>query len=147
MVLPVYFLQVFPIYMCIYLGSGDIYMAQHLLDGPQVRPVFQKMGCERMPECMRAYVFVETGEFYIGLQDFPQPHTRQLPSPGIQKQDFSTASGGHHRTYGIQIVPDHSQGMLAYRYQTFFTAFPEDTRQSYVKQEIGPPEGQQFGSP
>ena len=36
----------------VYLGGGDIRMAQHLLNGAQVRPVFQQMGGEGVAQGM-----------------------------------------------------------------------------------------------
>lgn len=48
--------------MCIYLGSQDALMPQHLLHDPQVRPVLYQMSGERMPEGMRGNLLVHTGE-------------------------------------------------------------------------------------
>ena len=54
MILAVYLLQPFTRNMGIDLGSGNIGMSQHDLDGAKIGPVFQQMGGKAVAEHMRA---------------------------------------------------------------------------------------------
>ena len=49
-------------YMCVYLCTGEVRMAQHLLDGAQVGAVFKQVRSEGMAQRVRRYVLL-----YVGL--------------------------------------------------------------------------------
>ena len=45
--------------MHIYFGGRNALMAQHLLNGSEISPVFQQVGRKRVSEGMRAYGFFQ----------------------------------------------------------------------------------------
>ena len=45
------------------LGGGDAFVAQHLLNGPEVGPMFQEMGGEGMSEGVRADLLTDPALF------------------------------------------------------------------------------------
>ena len=55
--------------MGIDLGGPDTLMSQHFLDGPQVSPSLQQMGCERVPEGVRTDDLLDAGQFRLHFDD------------------------------------------------------------------------------
>ena len=54
------------------LGGGDIRVAQHLLDGAQVRAVFQQVRRKAVAQGVRSYVLLDARLFLIGLDYLPE---------------------------------------------------------------------------
>lgn len=52
MKLPMYLLQTLLIYVRVDLGRGDVGMAEHFLDHPQIRPVVEEVGGKGMTKEM-----------------------------------------------------------------------------------------------
>lgn len=50
--------QKLPVYMRINLGSGNLLMPQHILDGPEISSPFQQMCGKGMAEGMRAHILM-----------------------------------------------------------------------------------------
>ena len=63
-------------------------MAQHFLDHTQVCTVFDKMGGEGMPECMRGYILSYAGKKSLTLDHLEHGDTAQATSPIIKKEDI-----------------------------------------------------------
>ena len=61
-------------------------MAQHLLDGFQIRAVFQQMRRERMPQRMRRDIRLDARLALVVLDVFPKPLLRQPHAVAIHKQ-------------------------------------------------------------
>ena len=55
--------QMCTVHMHVHLGSGNALMPQHLLYGPKVGTIFQKMGSKGMPKGMGADIFVQPNFF------------------------------------------------------------------------------------
>jgi hypothetical protein len=53
------------------LGSGDIDMAQHVLQRPEIRASFQQVRRKGMPQRVRAEGFMDRRLVHIFLDDFP----------------------------------------------------------------------------
>ena len=73
----------------IYLGGGNIGMAQHDLDGPEVGPVFEQVGGERVPEGMRADLFVDAGREDVFLNDLPEAEPGHWLCASGKKQELT----------------------------------------------------------
>ena len=56
----------------VYLCGGDIRMAQHLLDGAQIRPVLQQMGGKGVAEGMGRDVLLDPCLFPVIFHDLPE---------------------------------------------------------------------------
>lgn len=53
--------EVVSIDMRVDFGGGDAFVSQHFLNCPKVGSSFYQMRCKRVPEGMRAYVFMDSG--------------------------------------------------------------------------------------
>src|SRR5512136_1895465 len=78
--------QMLPGKMGVNLGSGDIRMAQHGLNGPQVCPPLQKMGGKGMAERMGGDPLVDASCPGILPEDLPEPLAADLPASLPQEQ-------------------------------------------------------------
>ncbi len=73
MELPVHGLKPLLIDMRVYLRRGNVGVAQHLLDDPQIRAVSEQMRCETVPEKVRIHVLFQSGALRVFLHDLPYP--------------------------------------------------------------------------
>ena len=65
-------LQISPYHMGVNLRGGNIRMAQHLLDGPQVRSILQQVRREGVPQGMGGDLFLNACLPLIILDDLPK---------------------------------------------------------------------------
>jgi hypothetical protein len=91
--------------MRIDLGRGDVRMAEHELDRPQVCPPFQKMTGEGVPEKMRGDPFLNTRSPAIGFNIFPEllpahPPTRTVDEKGRALLPFGKPFSGRVQIEG-----------------------------------------------
>ena len=69
----------------IYFGGGDALVAEHLLNGAQVRPALEQMGGKGVAQCVRAYGLVYTGEFAKAFHYIENHHSRESTAAAIKK--------------------------------------------------------------
>jgi hypothetical protein len=72
-------------HMGVALGGREAHVAQHFLDGPQVRPRIQQMGGEGMAKGMGTHLSQETAPQHVFLQDPRHAPGRQAGSPGVDE--------------------------------------------------------------
>jgi len=65
--------------MRVYLGGGDLAVSEHELNRPEIRAPFQKMRSESVPEDVGAYFLLQTGQFAVFFQHFPEPLSSESP--------------------------------------------------------------------
>ena len=77
------------------LCSGNVLVAKHLLDGAEIGPSFEKMGCEGVAEGMRRHFLADSGGFGKLLDDVENHDARQPVAAAVQKKDifFSALDG------------------------------------------------------
>ena len=77
------FAQHLPIHLRVDLGSRDLLMSQHHLDGSQIGPALQQVGRKRVAESMGRYLLLHIGLLAITLHDVEDHDARQLLSETI----------------------------------------------------------------
>ena len=75
MISPIDFSEVFGGYPGIDLGSGNIGMAQHGLNGTKIGPALQQMGGKGMPQSVRRNCFGDTRLAAVITEDLPKSLT------------------------------------------------------------------------
>lgn len=79
--------QKFPVEVCVNLRRGYGFMAEHVLDSPQVGASFNQVCGKRMPERMRPNSLFQAGFFGKPFNDQKDHLPAQLAAPAVQKQD------------------------------------------------------------
>src|SRR5690606_3475100 len=85
MVCPVDLAEVAAVDMGIDLRRGDDRMAEHFLNGGQIRAPLQQVSCERVPQRVGTDGFFDSRAVHVSSQDLPYPHPAQRLAPGIEK--------------------------------------------------------------
>ena len=88
MIRSVDFLEVLSINVGIDLGSGDVGMTQHLLNGAEISSSLQKVGCEGVAESMRGDPFLDPCLLNNLLQDLQKTHSGEGSPSGIEEEDL-----------------------------------------------------------
>jgi hypothetical protein len=73
-------------YVSIKLGCFDIGVAEHGLETTQVRPTFQQMGGEGMPQHVGAQLAKDTGRLSVIPKQLPEALARHARSPSGNEQ-------------------------------------------------------------
>ena len=90
--------QVLDIYMGIDFRRSDALVPEQLLDYSEVGAVLQKMGGKTVAQCVRRYLFLDTGFPCQGLGDMENHRAGQLSAVMVQKGDI------HILRLDIQVV-------------------------------------------
>ena len=76
------------------LGGRDVRMAQHLLNGAQIRPVLQQVGGEGVAQGVGRDVLFNLRLLLIVLDDLPEPLAAHALAAHVHKQ--GRLPGGEH---------------------------------------------------
>ena len=80
------------------LGGEDGLVAEHLLDGPEVRPAFDEVGGEGMAEGVRGNFLVDAGGHRLVLYRIEDIDAAEgFPGP-VQEKEVLIGAGGRFRT-------------------------------------------------
>ena len=81
------------VHMGVYFRRRDAFMTEHLLDQPQVRPIFYKVCRKRMPESMGRYASLSNTrdqhlllnhlEYGLAAQGFPETVEKKQVTRGL----------------------------------------------------------------
>src|SRR5688572_19657060 len=74
MITPMHLPQVLPVHVGVDLRGGDVDMAEHLLDGPEIRTPFEQVGGEGMAKGVWRHVLGNAGTLDVAAQDLPRAH-------------------------------------------------------------------------
>ena len=72
--------------MCVKFGSGDGFMPQQLLYCPQISTVFEQVRGKRVTECVRTYIFMNSGHHCKFFDNGKNHCTCKFASAPIEKQ-------------------------------------------------------------
>ena len=75
------FFKAVPINVGIDLSRGDVGMAEHLLDHPQIGSLAEEMSSKAVPKGVGAHLFSNSGFEDIALDQTPQPLPAHTPPP------------------------------------------------------------------
>ena len=89
---------------CVDLRCRDRGMSEQLLNHPDIRPTFEQMGGERVPQRVRRHRRCHTGTVSRVLQHLPGTLPRQSATARVQEdRRCSTATSGELRTTSDQV--------------------------------------------
>src|SRR2546425_5740269 len=87
MKLPMHGAQVLAVHVGVELGGGEVGVAQHLLDRPQVSSALEQVRGEAVAQRMRRDTLGEPSLLCGAPDDRPRSDARQRRAAGIEKQD------------------------------------------------------------
>ena len=113
--------------MHINLCSRDAFMPQHLLDGPDVRPVFQQVGGKGVAKSMGAYIFTYAGFLRLPFHNGKDHGPGEPAAISIQKQRvFIAFSGILVRSHLVPVKVNVFLRDRPDRDKALFTAFTQN---------------------
>ncbi len=92
------------------LGGGDIRVAQHFLDGAEVRAVFQKVGGERVAQGVGSDVLVNLGGLLVVLDHLPEALAGHTLTVDVDEQGLLRGGGDHLAPDQVDVVGHRANG-------------------------------------
>src|SRR5512143_2929769 len=86
MILLVHLSEVLPVHVGVNLCRRDVGVAEHLLHRAEVRPALEKVGGERVAQCVGRYGLGNSRLLDVPTQDLPGAHARQRLATGVEEQ-------------------------------------------------------------
>ena len=131
------------VYVGVYLGGEDGFVAQHLLDDPQVRTPFDEVGGEGVAEGVRGNLLVDAGGHRLFLHEVEDGDAAERPAGPVQEKDVLERAGGRFRT-DRKIVPDGFRGHFPEGNDALLVALADDIDIPLVQMDMGNPEAGAF---
>ncbi len=123
--------------MGINFGCSNGFVAQHILNCPQVGAAFYQMSSKRMAESMWTDAFLQTYLFCQFFNNFKDHITCKSAAAPVKENQIGAVL--FHRLLisgGIQIKPNLFHCLTANRYQPLFVAFADNTYVSLFKMKV-----------
>ena len=129
--------QVVAVEVGVDFGGEDALVSQHLLHLTYACAPFEQVRGERVPERMRADVFVDAGALGGLLQDREDHHARKLPAPVVEEYDlFARTCAAALFEIALYLVACDG----ADRHQPLLVALADDTDVALPEKEVGEPQ-------
>ena len=128
--------QVVAVEVRIDFGGEDAFVSEHLLYLPDTGAPFEQVRGERVPERMRADVFVDAGALGGLFQDREDHHARKLPAPVVEEYDlFARTCAAALLEIALYLVACDG----ADRHQPLLVALADDADVALPEKEVGKP--------
>src|SRR5258706_16260647 len=134
-----------PHHVRIDLGSRDIGVAQHGLNTAQVRPPFQQVSREAMPDYVGCQIVENAYLLPVQDQQFPKRLPGEAPAAGGYKQELAGAAAQQLRPGLVQILPHRHQSGLADRRDALLISLSDGTQNTAFKLDVGEAQSAQLG--
>ena len=116
------------IHMRVYLRCGDIAVSEHFLKNTQIRPAFEHVSGETVPERMGMQAF-DTHLMPIAFDNLADAAARDSPAPRVEKDSvwiLRAGFGAQMRPSFDKIVGESRSSGPHYRHETIFAALAMD---------------------
>src|SRR5258708_33862847 len=116
------------------LRSGNVRMAEHKLDRPQIGATLQKVRRKTMPKHVRLDGPAQTCTPPVRRQNLPDADATERASPAIYKKR-RTADGfaftAQLRPGQAEVLFNHSERFASHGHYAYLFAFPEDPHEPH----------------
>src|SRR5260370_38555361 len=139
-------LQPFLDHVGINLRSGNVRMAEHKLDRPQIGTTLQKVRRKTMPKHMRLDGSAQTCTPPVRRQNFPDADAAERASPAVYKKRRS--AGGFAFTAQLrpglaEILFNHAERFASHGPDSFLVAFSDAAHAAYLRVQVRDPQPDQ----
>src|SRR5690606_17227463 len=137
MELPMHGTKILAVYMSVDLRRGDVCVAEHLLNGPEVGAALQQMRGEAVSQRVRSDVSRDPCRCDVPLQDLPCTHPAQRRASRVQEEPALALAALQLRTCLTKVHRRRTQCAPANRYQPLLAALSENPEQALVHEDVG----------
>src|SRR6266852_3658893 len=140
-------LQPFLDHVGINLRSGNVRMAEHKLDRPQIGATLQKVRRKTMPKHMRLDGPAQTCTPPVRRQNLPDTDAAERASPAIYKKR-RTAGGfaftAQLRPGQAEILFNHAERFASHGHDAFLVALPDAAYAAHLGVQVRDPQADQL---
>src|SRR5579871_1603681 len=124
-------------HVCINLGRRDIRMAEHRLNGAQIRAALEQMRRERMPQHVRTEMRTNAGGRAVRFQQFPESESRQSPSASRVEEEKRHGALDETRARLRKVAPNPPRGFVANRHDALLSPLAQTLHVAVVEPDVG----------